>query len=369
MKTNNILYIITEYNGGMRPYALSLLKVLYKKGDKIAVVIRNNNLRNEFNWIDKPDIKFIEYPDNKISRIGFRIYPKSLIDTINSIISHSDIDIAYTLTGELILCNFLKKLQTKIPVLHTIHDAIPHDTKILSIKQWLNNHFFLTLPNLKINKIAKNTITNSKSQLDYLRHKYPNNNHYYCPFPSLITDAIVNGNTNVKELINTDPYLLFFGRIEQYKGIHLLYDLYINYPDLHKYPLVIAGSGKIYFDKDDNNKNIKFLNRYFEDEELKSLFMKAEVVVFPYISGTQSGVLSLASFFGKKIVVSNIPFFKETAYNNTGITITDVNSLEVFHKDILETLNDCSSTYDYYKTNYSKDNQSILINDIIKKIL
>lgn len=41
------------------------------------------------------------------------------------------------------------------------------------------------------------------------------------------------------------------------------------------------------------------------------MYRNASCVVYPYISATQSGVLSVASFFGTPIIASDLPFFKE----------------------------------------------------------
>jgi glycosyltransferase involved in cell wall biosynthesis len=62
-----------------------------------------------------------------------------------------------------------------------------------------------------------------------------------------------------------------------------------------------------------NSPNIIRLNRFIEDAEVRDLFTKAAIVVYPYRSATMSGVLSLAFYFRKKVVMSDVPFFKEYA--------------------------------------------------------
>lgn len=369
MRAKHVLYIITEYNGGLRPYSLSILKTIYQPNDKVVVVIREENLKNEFNWIQNDNIKFIQYPQSRINRILFRLYPTELIKYINYLIRERKIDIIYTLTGELILCHYIKRLQSKIKILHTIHDATHHDTTYLSIGQWLNDKLFLDIPNRLMIKHAKNAITNSVAQIEYLKKKYKNHYYAFSPFPSLITEPIANGNVPVKELENVNNYILFFGRIEKYKGIDLLYNLYCNNKDLQKYPLVIAGSGKIYFKLNSDINNIFIINRFIDDNELKDLFNKSKIVVYPYISGTQSGVLSLASFFGKRMVVSNIPFFKEIIdIKDNSILLTDVNNQNSFYQSILQSLNTDSNSHNFYKKNYSQYSQTSNINSIIDSI-
>lgn len=93
-------------------------------------------------------------------------------------------------------------------------------------------------------------------------------------------------------------YILFFGRIEKYKGIDILYKSFCESQELQKeYTLVIAGKGRFLMQQNERNLNILFINRYIKDTEVGYLFKNAAAVVYPYISATQSGVLSLSCFF------------------------------------------------------------------------
>lgn len=65
-----------------------------------------------------------------------------------------------------------------------------------------------------------------------------------------------------------------------------------------KYDLVIAGSVQISFERKSNEQHVTFINRYILDEEVRYLYEHAACVVYPYISATQSGVLSIAYYFG-----------------------------------------------------------------------
>ena len=104
--------------------------------------------------------------------------------------------------------------------------------------------------------------------------------------------------------------ILFFGTVDHYKGVDLLIEAYDQKVFHDKHKLVIAGKGRHYVT---DNKNIIRLNRFIEDAEVRDLFTKAAIVVYPYRSATMSGVLSLAFYFRKKVVMSDVPFFKEYA--------------------------------------------------------
>lgn len=121
---------------------------------------------------------------------------------------------------------------------------------------------------------------------------------------------IKNGRKQIEELKNTSDYILFFGTVDHYKGVDLLIEAYDQKVFHDKHKLVIAGKGRHYVT---DNKNIIRLNRFIEDAEVRDLFTKAAIVVYPYRSATMSGVLSLAFYFRKKVVMSDVPFFKEYA--------------------------------------------------------
>lgn len=159
-------------------------------------------------------------------------------------------------------------------------------------------------------KIIPNLTTSSQHQYETLKKSYPNKHIVFNHFPSLVTQAIKNGRKQIEELKNTSGYILFFGTVDHYKGVDLLMEAYDQKVFHDKHKLVIAGKGRQYVT---DNKNIIRLNRFIEDAEIRDLFTKAAIIVYPYRSATMSGVLSLAFYFRKKVVMSDVPFFKEYA--------------------------------------------------------
>ena len=58
-------------------------------------------------------------------------------------------------------------------------------------------------------------------------------------------------------------------------------------------------------------ENVIIINRYIKDVEISKIYQNAACVVYPYISATQSGVLSLAYYFKTPILASDVPYFKD----------------------------------------------------------
>lgn len=202
----------------------------------------------------------------------------------------------------------LKKLG--IAAVSTVHDLHPHEQK----KAWYKElRFKIIYARLYDNLLkGKFFITNSKSQYDEMASCYPDKKLFFHSFPSLVSEKIILGKESPQELANVNkPYILFFGRIEEYKGIALLYEAFTQCSQLNEsYNLVIAGSGTLPFSRVENERNVIMINRYIKDDEVAELYKNARAVVYPYISATQSGVLSLAYYFGVPTLASDVPFFK-----------------------------------------------------------
>lgn len=77
-----------------------------------------------------------------------------------------------------------------------------------------------------------------------------------------------------------------------------------------KYYLVVAGNGELGFERMKYDSNVKFINRYILDSEIAYMYQNAKCVIYPYISATQSGVLSLAFYYRTPVLASDVPFFK-----------------------------------------------------------
>ena len=324
----------------MRPYAYTIIHNTWNEHSHAVVVIKDEKYKRDFHHLDPERVHFITYPKCKLGKLWFKIQPTALITEIKRILKEVHIDVVYSLTGELVLSDFIKPLQKKVPVLYTVHDAIPHETKLPLIEK-LKERYIVLKPQQKLLSRTMHKVTNSKAQFEYVSKHYTNSkNIFYAPFPSLINDDIKNGKTEVPETKGVTNYILFFGNIHLYKGVDLLYRCYLEHSELHKHKLVLAGNGIYYFPRPTSKEGVIVINRFVDDKELADLFQKAAVVVYPYISATQSGVISIASFFKKPIVLSDVDYFKEVAENQPGVTFFkkgDTNHMARAIKDALAT--------------------------------
>lgn len=152
-----------------------------------------------------------------------------------------------------------KRMQRKfdtigVIVLSTVHDLQPHEAQKAWYKMLRQNVIYKRLnDNLQE---AKYLVTNSMEQYHNLKVQFTDKDITFHSFPSLVTDEIVNGHDVPKELKGlSKPFILFFGRIEEYKGIYLLYKAFTDSLELtDNYTLVIAGSGQLGFERVTNEK-------------------------------------------------------------------------------------------------------------------
>jgi glycosyltransferase involved in cell wall biosynthesis len=104
-----------------------------------------------------------------------------------------------------------------------------------------------------------------------------------------------------------EPWALFFGRIEKYKGVTQLITAcaLMNGDDRDTPSVVIAGKG-------DASRlwagplpeRLELRNHLVEDEEAADLFSRCGLLVLPYLDATQSALIAAAYYFGKPVVVT-----------------------------------------------------------------
>jgi len=124
--------------------------------------------------------------------------------------------------------------------------------------------------------------------------------------------------------------LLFFGRIEKYKGLDLLIDAFNLLRKEHKsIELLIAGSGKASYLPTNINafKGVQFDNRWIPDGEVERLLSKSDLVLAPYTEASQSGVIATAFGAGLPVIITPVGgLIEQVSHKNTGIISKDVSS-------------------------------------------
>ncbi|MFT4793564.1 MAG: glycosyltransferase involved in cell wall biosynthesis [Paracoccaceae bacterium] len=139
------------------------------------------------------------------------------------------------------------------------------------------------------------------------------------PFPHFSTD-LFDGDADVPELAGVTDYILFFGRVDIYKGV---YEWLRANPDiLATRPVVIAGE-RIDKRVREFSGRITLIDRFIKPEEVPHLFSGAAALICPYLSATHSGIPDLGVSFGVPVQVSRIPYFEERYSGVPGVSFMD----------------------------------------------
>ena len=146
------------------------------------------------------------------------------------------------------------------------------------------------------------------------------------------------------ECNNNRKRLLFFGRIDKYKGLDLLLKampkVIASYPDVILY---IVGNGDLNPYKGlimDIKDNVEVHNRWIKDDEVSDFVENSDIVVLPYTHATQSGVIPLAYAFSKPVIATCVGCLDEQVIDGqTGKLVKNVDSC-CFADAIIEMLSD-----------------------------
>jgi glycosyltransferase involved in cell wall biosynthesis len=124
--------------------------------------------------------------------------------------------------------------------------------------------------------------------------------------------------------------LLFFGYVRKYKGLDVLLNaMPAILRDHPKTRLLIAGEfydDQAFYDGLIQDVGIgsavTLINRFIPNEEVKQLYDVADVLVQPYRSATQSGILNVAYGFGKPVIVTRVGGLEEfVEHGKTGFIV------------------------------------------------
>jgi len=218
-----------------------------------------------------------------------------------------------------IICLLLKK---KIRIICLIHNAISHEK--IFIEKPLARFFFNRCDAfIVMSDSVKTDLLSLKKDAKVLLHPHPIYDHY----AEKISKKEACDKLKIKAGLKN---LLFFGFIREYKGLDILIEAMAKLDD--SYQLIIAGECYGSFDKytDQINKspfkdNIIVLEQYIPDDMVTTLFSASDVLVLPYRSATQSGVIAVAYQLELPMVVTDVGSLGETIrLSNIGLVASSV---------------------------------------------
>ena len=187
-----------------------------------------------------------------------------------------------------------------IKLVWTLHNIQPHDLKHRRIHSFCIQFFAKQSSWIRI--FSEDSIERAKQALK-VKDKF-----VVCPEGSYVDDykntISINDAKQKFNIKENDFVYLYLGFIKPYKGIENLIENF-NKLQIKNKKLIIAGNvlNKNYFNEIyTENKNIQFVNRFIENDELQYFYKAADVVVLPFNKVENSGSVILAMGFKKVIV-------------------------------------------------------------------
>ena len=129
------------------------------------------------------------------------------------------------------------------------------------------------------------------------------------------------GQMPVSENQSKLPTLLFLGRVSKYKGVDLLLEAMDQVPTDKYSKLIIAGKWNYQTYKAYDKRKIEIIDKWLSNDEILNYLSQADIMLFPYLEATQSGVATLAITYIKPSIVTNVGAFAEQFDKDSAIYV------------------------------------------------
>lgn len=320
-----ILSPFYPFRGGIASFSNSLYKELEKthevKAFSFSKLYPNFLFPGKTQYVEDSD------PSIKIesSRVLNSINPISYIKTAKAINRYNPdiLIIAYWMPFMApalgTVCRFVDKKTKKIAL---VHNAIPHEKSF--IDRAFAKYFFRQCDGfITLSESVKSDVQQFVPNAKIMLYPHPVYDHYKDRFDKVTACEKLNVSADKNNI-------LFFGLIREYKGLDLLIEAtnFLN----EDYQLIIAGESyedfKKYQDLIDASplkNNIKVFAQYIPDNMVTTLFSASDLLVLPYRSATQSGVVTVAYQLELPMVATDVGGLGSTIRSaNTGIVTKDI---------------------------------------------
>jgi glycosyltransferase involved in cell wall biosynthesis len=307
-----IIIIGTAYpmRGGIAHYVALLYKILIKRGHDVKII----SFKRQY-----PSIFFPGKTQQDLSKEVEPIPNEPLLDSIGPFSWLRTFFAIRKYQADLVIfkywmpffapcyasITFLTRIFTKTKIVYLCDNIIPHERRIedrLLTRIGLRNvHYFIVQ-----SKTVKNDLLEFRPNAIYKEVPHPVYEIFSNPFTR--EQARKHFNLNAK-----DKVILFFGYIRRYKGLHHLLDAMPLVLKQVKVKLLIAG--EFYDDEQQYREQINKLGLndfvavhgdYIPNEQVGLFYHAADVVVLPYISATQSGIIQIAYNYDKPVITTDV---------------------------------------------------------------
>jgi glycosyltransferase involved in cell wall biosynthesis len=325
LKTS-IIGPVYPLRGGIAQVTSMIYAELIKKGHDVQII----NFKRQY-----PKFLFPGKTQEETSADALKVDSKIVIDTVNPWTWYKAYREVKKHRSDLLIFNFwmpffapcfgaisrLCRWFTKTKILFICHNIIPHEKRygdMTLIRFALKPvDYFITMADV----VTK----------DLLLLK-PNARYEMTPLPvfNLFGNRMDRTEARRKlELNGNDNLILFFGFIRKYKGLdRLIKTLPLV---LNRLQIKLLVVGEFYGDEEEYRELVRSHHLenqviikadYCPNEMVGLYFSAADVVVLPYRSATQSGIVQIAYHFNKPVIVTNVGGLQEIVHHEkTGLVV------------------------------------------------
>ena len=203
-----------------------------------------------------------------------------------------------------IMETFLGKKIKKMFLCHNVfpHERFPMD-KFLTRLVLKQGDYFITQSSMDSEDLHF-----IKKEPKYIQTVHPTYNAFK------MKDMSKEEARDILDIPTDEKVLLFFGFVREYKGLkHIIHALPAIVKEIPNVRLYIVGdfdgNKERYLEiiKAKNVENhVRIFDGYIPDDEIEKFFAACDLVVLPYESATQSGIVQIAYGFRKPVIVTDV---------------------------------------------------------------
>lgn len=279
---------------------------LNEKDDIVSVITsstKSYELENEDELVFRTDYKYTSF--NPFHHL------KSIKEIVKFILNFKPTHLIFINVHPLNLY-LSKKFKKKVSVYNIIHDVIPHKGD--------KNCHMIEMYNKAICKRTNYIILHNLKDIVLFSqiNEFPNEH--------------IKTTELWREYEPFEPYkescqILFFGRVNPYKGVHYIKQMAERLP---KFEFLIVGrwDQTMIEEKESFAKvpNIKVIDEIIPFEKMSEFFYNSALVIIPYTTATQSGVIIDAYKYSRPVVAFNVGAIREQVEDQkTGYLIEEGN--------------------------------------------
>jgi glycosyltransferase involved in cell wall biosynthesis len=266
--------------------------------------------------------------------------------------------------------SFIAKLFSKTKVLFICDNVIPHEKRFgdkLLTKLAFSMVDYFIIQSKTVESDLKSIIKNKKYKLSF----HPLYNNYGDKVEKNDAREILKTYYNLD--LSNQKVILFFGYVRKYKGLNYLLDAMPEI--LAKINIRLLVVGEFYEDvnvyKEQINKlgiedSVYLISDFVPSEKVRFFLCASDVIVLPYISATQSGIIQLAYFYNKPVIATDVGGLSEVIINNSTGFIVEPKNISALSESVLKYYEE--NLEDLFSTNISEEKKKYEWSNFVKDI-